>query len=141
MGLQKLSISAAAAFFLGIAQCYFLIFCWAYIAAYSPLFRWLFQLGLRESIRIVLFSIDFLTSIVLSLPVAYALIRLRPIKLGLYLPLAIVPGFIWLNRNLVGSSFFIEHPEQFILGWVPELLALPCAVWTVRSIAKRVAPN
>ena len=136
MTLQRLPISAAAAVLVGIVQCYFLLFCWAYIAAHSPLPRWLIDLGLRESLRAVLFPIDFLTSVALSLPAAFVLTKLRPAKLWLYLLLAVIPGFIWLNWGLVGNSFFAEHPSSFVLGWLPELFALPCAVWIVR-----VAPN
>ena len=141
MRLQSVAVSGLAAILLGAAQCYFALYCWAYIAAYSPLPHWLLDLGLRASVRAVVFPVDFLTAVVLSLPAGFLLTKLRPARLGLYLLLAVVPGFIWLNRGVVGSPVLAQFPGLMFLGWLPELLALPCAAWLVRLLANRAAPN
>jgi len=134
MKLNTLPISALLATLLGVVQCYFLLFCWGYIAAYSPLPRWLYELGLYSiTNRAVLFPIDLITSIVLSLPAAFGLLQLRPNKLWLYLLLAVIPGFIWLNIGLIGSPLFTQFAGSFMLGWVPQLLALPAAAWLLNA--------
>ena len=141
MRLQQVAFPGVAAFFFGLAQCYFTLFCWAYIAAYTPVPQWLFAHGLRASVPAIAFPIDFLTTVALSLPVAFLLTRLRPARLGLYLLLAVVPSFIWLNRGIVGSPALAQFPGQVALGWLPELLALPCAAWLMLLVTNRVAPN
>ena len=138
MQLKTLPASAAIAVAVGLAQTYFLLFCWAYIGAYSPILGWLAGLGLHGSaIRAAIFPFDFLTSVVLCIPAALVLLRLRPARLWLYLVLAVIPSFIWLNRQLVGASDL----GGFVLGWLPELFALPAAAWLVHFIGKRGAPN
>jgi hypothetical protein len=140
MRLQTTALSGVAAILLGLAQCYFVLYCWAYIAAYSPLPQWLLDLGLRASVPVVLFPVDFLATVALSLPAGLLLTKLRPPRLGLYLLLAVVPGFIWLNRDIVDSPLS-QFPGSMILGWLPQLLALPCAAWLMLLMANRVAPN
>ena len=142
MKLQTLPVSAAAAFVLGLAQSYFLLLCWAYIAVHTPLPRWLIDLGLRgDAFRAVLLPVDFLTSVVISLPAAFALVKLRPARLALYLPLAVVPSFVWLNLGLIGDPMLGQFAGPVVLGWLPELFALPVAVWIVCLVPGRGAPN
>jgi hypothetical protein len=138
MQLKTLPASAAISVAVGLAQMYLLLFCWAYIGAYSPMLGWLSSLGLHGSaVRAAIFPFDLLASIVLCIPAALVLLRLRPAKIWLYLTLAVVPSFMWLNRQLVGAP----NLGDFVLGWLPELLALPAATWLVRFVGKRGAPN
>ena len=141
MRLPKLALPGVAAILLGLAQCYFILVCWAYVAAYAPLPPWLFAQGLGAWVPAIVFPFDFLITVALSLPVAFLLTRLRPASVGLYLFLAVVPSFIWLNRSIVDSPVLAQFPGQVVLGWLPELLALPCAAWLVSLVTNRVAPN
>ncbi|WP_457098180.1 hypothetical protein [Lysobacter sp. P5_B9] len=144
MKLKALPVSATVAVLVGLAQTYFLLFCWAYIAAYSPHTRWLLDLGLQgNAFYIAMFFFSFLISIVLSLPAALALLRLRPSRLWLYLLLAIGPGFVWLNWGLIENPMsFAQYAGAVALGWLPELFALPIAAWLLRLVLKRPgAPN
>jgi hypothetical protein len=80
-------------------------------------------------LRIVLWVIDALTSIVLTLPAAYLLTRLRPQDLPLYIALAVAPMFIWQSRLV----FFGEIDPRvswtiFLPGWAMELLLFPAAL-------------
>ena len=142
MKQHSLPVSAAIAVLLGVAQAYLLIFCWGYIAANTPLPQWLLGLGLRgTAFRAVLLPIDFLTSVVLSLPAALLLVKLRPAKLGLYLALAVIPSFLWHNYGLVGDPLFGKLVGAFAVGWVPELFALPAAALLLQFMLNRGAPN
>ncbi|WP_457098142.1 hypothetical protein [Lysobacter sp. P5_B9] len=133
-------MSATVAVLVGLAQTCLLVLCWAYIAAHSPLPRWLIDLGLQgHAFRAALLPIDFLTSVLLSLPAAHLLLKLRPGKLWPYLILAVFPGFIWLNRGLVGNPLPIQFAGEIALGWIPELFALPAAAWLLRFMSG--APN
>lgn len=135
MKLNALPISVVIAALLGIAEYHFLVFCWGYIAQYTPLLGWLVGVGLKGvALRVVLFPIDFLTSVVISLPAAYLLSVLRPRMLWLYVVVAVVPGFVWFNLSLVGNPILTQYLLGF--GWVPELFALPVAAWLLRVIPR-----
>jgi len=139
---RRLLISGAAAALLGIAQWYLLAFCWAYISAYSPVAGWLASSGsLGGAVPAVLWLVDLLVSVILSLPVAFALLRLRPRKLWLYLLLVVVPGFLWLNRGAIVSPYFGQFAWSFAAAWVQQLLAVPLAVWLLRAITGGGTPN
>jgi hypothetical protein len=139
---RRLWLSLGAAFVGGLAMTFIALYCWGYIAAYSPVPRWLLDLGLHDiGARVVLFPIDFITSVALSMPLAFLLVALRPRKLWLYLPVAIVPSFIWLNIPLLGHGVFYELVPWVVLGWLHTLFALPVATLLVSQLAKPGAPN
>jgi len=142
MKIQAIQIAAAIAILLGVVQCFFVTYCWSYIAIHSPLIAWLMDLGLRgQSVRAVAWPIDFMINIALSIPIAFALVGLRPKKLGLCLVLAVVPTFIWSNMTLVGNPYFAQSAGTFVLAWIPELLALPIAAWLVSLTLNRGTPD
>jgi len=129
MKIECLPLAIFSAIIVGIAQTLLLLYCWAYIAAYTPLPRWLMSLGLHGMpLRSSLFFLDFLVSVVLCLPAAFALRQLRPRRLPICLIAAVIPGVIWQYR------FFFQEPSafrefvQFIPGIVSALLVLPVAV-------------
>lgn len=124
----KVSVPAAIA--IGVVQSFLLAWCWAYIAMYSPIPRLLTEIGLSgTSWRVVLWLLDMLTNIVLTLPAAYLLTRLRPRNFPLYVATAVLPMFIWQSRLV----FFGEIDPRvnwtvFVPGWAMELLMFPLAV-------------
>jgi len=142
MKIQAIQRAVVIAILLGVVQCFFVTFCWSYIASHSSLIPWLMDLGLRsQGIRAAVWPIDFVINIVLSIPIAFALAKLRPKKLGLYLVLAVVPAFIWSNMTLVGNPYFAQSVGTFVLAWIPELLALPIAAWLVSLTLNRGTPD
>lgn len=135
MGLVARLISSAAAVLLGVVQWYLLLCGWTWINAYSPVAGWLAASGVPDvPLRAVLWPLDLLASIILSLPVAFALLKLRPSRLWLYLLLAIVPGFLWLNRDAFVSSYLGQFAGLLVAGWTQNLLALPLAAWILRTL-------
>ena len=98
MKLESLPISVTASILLGIIQSLLLMLIWAYIAAYTPVPRWLIDLGiLGTAFYSILFVLDFFLNILLCLPVAFVICRLRPEKLALYTTLAVVPAFVRMS--------------------------------------------
>jgi hypothetical protein len=124
----KASVPAAIA--IGAIQSVLIAWCWAYIAMYSPIPRFLVDLGLAgTSWRAALWLIDMLINIALTLPAAFLLTRLRPRNLPLYVVAAVLPMFIWQSRLV----FFGEIDPRvsltaFVPGWAMELLVLPLAI-------------
>ena len=138
----NLPASVIVALVVGLVHAYVLAFVWGYIAAYSPLLKWLLGFGLRSSsLQIAAFSIDFLTNVVLSLPVAFLLVKLRPAKLALFLSVAVVPAFVWFNVHLVGNEAVAESWRYFAPGWVQQMSALPVAAYLLRFITRPSAPS
>jgi hypothetical protein len=141
MKLQT-TASCFTALAIGIVQMYLLVFCWAYIAIYNPLPSSLIAHGVHgTSLQSLLFVIDFLLSLCLSLPAAYCLIRLRPRNLALYLGLAIVPAVLWQNRLLLGGEPMPLGFSAFLPGLLSELLVLPAAVFVLLRTRASVTPN
>ena len=142
MRLQTVRVSGAAALLVGLVQAYFLIQCWAYLNVHSPLLRWLINLGLRGTeLRAILLPIDLFINVILSLPAAFVLIKLRPARISFYVLCAAVPSSTWLNRMLVGNMYFGQLFEQFFLGWLPAIMALPVAAWLLWLVTKPSLPN
>lgn len=142
MKLRTLVGSIAIAILLGVVQTNFLLFCWGYIAAHSPMVHWLVGLGLQHgTLHGVLLPIDFTISVLLSMPAAFALVKLRPAKLGIWLVCAVVPSFLALNYHLVSDPLLGKMWLSFVPGWVSELLALPVAAWLMRFMLKPNAPS
>jgi hypothetical protein len=111
----------------GLIQYNTLVFCWGYIAMYSPLPQWLLSVGLSGAgLRLALVPIDFLVSVILSLPAAFLLTKLRPRFSWWLLLVAVVPPFIWANRTLFGSGGLRDYLLSG--GWLSELFALIIAV-------------
>ena len=122
------SFALAVSIALGIAQTFLLLYCWAYIAAYTPLPHWLMSAGVHGSfLRAVLFVLDFLTGVGLCIPAAFALCQLRPSKLPIYLLAAVIPGFLWQYRLFFQDPSAFHEFSQFIPGILSTLLVLPMA--------------
>jgi hypothetical protein len=111
---------------LGIVQGQILLTGWEYINLYR--YRLIGPANLR---------IELWASVVLALPVAFMLLKLHPEKRWLYLLLAVVPGLVWLNLDLVGGPLHPQFAGSINLNWLPELYALPAAA----SLIRRYAPK
>lgn len=140
--LMRSWMSLASAALLGIVQMYVLMILWGYISVYTPLPRLLVSLGLRgAAFQSVVFLCDALTNIVLCLPVAYLICKLRPPRLLAYLVLAIAPSFIWQYRLFLSDMSLFRLWALFVPGVVLTLAPLPLAALLVRSVAVQRAPN
>jgi hypothetical protein len=134
--LSRFSISLVAAALLGIVQMYLLTFLWGYISAYTPLPRWLLTLGLKgTALHIVVFLSDSLLNVIFCLPAPYAICRLKPPRLPVYLILAIVPGFIWQYRLFFTDASLLKDWAIFVPGGVLlALVPLPLAALLLRRV-------
>lgn len=138
MKSDNFPIAASVALSVGILQTILLLYVDASIAAYSPVPIWFAtHVATRFFLLSLLFIYDWTISILLCLPVAYILCKLRPRKLFVYLILAVVPSFLWQHRLL-----FIE-PSRFSSFMVvfdsilSSLFMLPAATAIVRLAQRR----
>jgi len=139
MRTDNLPFAIAAAVAIGVAQTFLLLYCWAYIAAYTPIPHWFLSLGIRGTLfYALLFVIDFLTSVVLCLPAALAIHQLRPRKMSAYLIAAVVPGFLWQYRLFFQDPAAFREFGPFIPGILSALLVLPAAVAVLSRVRKSV---
>jgi len=127
MKRDTLLASSVIAVLMGIIQAQVFITGWSYINLYR------YGLIGHANVRLELWA-----SVVLAMPVAFVLLKLRPEKLWVYLVLAIVPVLIMLNLDLVGGALIRpEFAGSSSLGWLPEIYALPAAAGLLRSLMKR----
>ena len=122
---------------IGVLLAYALLWCWAYIAANTPLPRLLARSGLgSDGTWLVLTASDFLMNIIMCLPAAWALNALgKDLRLN---TLVSVAAFA------VTSSFLVGLPLQDMslrIGIQYSLLlaSLPVAVWVFSSLRRRRA--
>jgi hypothetical protein len=130
MGKGKVILAIVASAVIGFIQWrWVLANGWMYIAAYNPLPHWLIVHGVRgNGFRTVFFIHDTIINVILCLPAALALRRLRPHKPLTYPTVAALTGFIWEYRML------FEHPAipslndgVFVYGMILTLVILPIA--------------
>ncbi len=140
MSFQSLPISIVIAIVIGTAQMFLLTVYWAYIGVYSPVFLWLNDLGLQGlSLRVVIFLIDFFTNVLLSLPAAYVINKLRPKSIWLYLAVAVLPVFVFTNWLLITEPARLTQFVPwytYVPGWIFGLAVLPVAVLIVHRLTK-----
>ncbi len=103
----KLFVAIVASAIVGFVQWQWVLsYCWIYIAVYNPVPHWLAVHGTKgNSFYAVLFVQDIIINVVLCLPAAMVLRRLRPRKRLTYLAIAVLTGFIWEYRWLFEYTF------------------------------------
>jgi hypothetical protein len=134
---DNLPLSLVAALLIGAAQMIALTVFWALFPAYSPitaldLSAWIHGAWLRAAV----FGIDAVMNVLLCLPAAWAILKLRPGRLALYLLVAVVPGFMWQYQNLWMAPSQVHDWLVFVPGAILAALMLPASVLVVRMIAK-----
>ncbi|MBS0579297.1 MAG: hypothetical protein JSR36_08555 [Proteobacteria bacterium] len=139
---ERFWISLAVAILLGILQTYLLLLIWGYISAYTPVPKWLLTHGLKgRTLHSIVFLVDLATSLVLCLPLAYALCTLRPTRLPVYLLAALLPGFIWQYRLFLTDASLLHDVTTFVPGVVLWLLPLPLAATLIKQASFVRTPN
>jgi hypothetical protein len=136
MTRQMTASSIALAVLIGVVHTYLLLWAWIYIGLNTPLPRWLVMQGITgASYQTVLFSVDFLTNMLLCIPAAYLLCKLSPHRLWLYLLLAVVPGFLWQYRLVLADIAILQNWQIYLPGVLLTALPLPTTSLLVRRIA------
>jgi hypothetical protein len=131
-------IATSVALAVGILQTILLLYLWTYIAAYSAVSPWLVAHGVTSlSLPWTLSMVDSLINILLCLPAAYILCKLRPRKLPLYLILAVVPGFLWQYRLVFVQPAAFSNFTAFLPGILSAVFMLPVATAIVRLAQRR----
>jgi hypothetical protein len=126
---SNIYLSVVVAFIIGIVQLFVLDYCWRFISMYSQLPTWAIESGIRgASFSIFFFITDLLLNIIICLPAAYALCKLRPQKLLVYLPLAVIPGFLWQYRLVFTDPSAFYNWTVFAPGAFSAIFMLPIAV-------------
>jgi hypothetical protein len=134
---DNLPLSLVAAFLIGVAQMLALTAFWAFFPIYSPitaldLSAWIHGAWLRAAV----FGIDAIMNVLLCLPAAWAILKLRPNRLAMYLLVAIVPGFMWQYQNLWMAPSQVDDWLVFVPGAILAALVLPASVLVLQMIAK-----
>ena len=141
MKSDNLLLSMLLASVIGIAQMLVLLYFWVEMSLYSHHVPWLLAHGIHGAwLKALVFLGDNTLNLALCLPAAFALCKLRPSKLWLYLILAVIPAFLWNSQLLLTTTAWFNYWTIFIPGALMELLTLPVAVLIAKSwVARRAA--
>ena len=132
--MRSTIISCALAVLIGVIQAVLLTYCWAYISAYNSLPLWLVHSHITGSpYQIAVGVVDFVINVLLCLPAAYVICKLRPRKLSVYVPLAVVPVFLCDYWPVLGP-LSVEPWSAYILRALSVLLMLPVAAFLLRRV-------
>ncbi len=118
---------------------------WFY-AHYSPL-TWLLNQGVDGvHLQVMSYLFEFAMLLILSIPAAFLLVQLRPMKAFFYLLLVLFPGFIWLNVTgwsayWLGSVSVNAWLSFVTYTWTLWFLPLPIMFFVIRRFRGRVSPN
>ena len=135
MKLHTFPVSILLAALIGAAHTYLLILAWVYIGLFTPLPGWLISHGLRgASFYGVLYPADLLTNMLLCVPAAYLLCRLRPARLWAYLAVALLPGFLWQYRLVLAQPSLVLEWQTLLPGALMALLPLPLTSLIIRRV-------
>ena len=129
--MRSTIVSGAVAVLIGALQTILLTYCWVYIPTYNPLPLWLVHshiTGVPNHVAVG--AGDFVINVLLCLPAAYAIRKLRPRNLSVYVPLAVAPIFLWAFWPVLGPWLWSDTPGAF-----SALLMLPVAVFLLRRVA------
>jgi hypothetical protein len=132
--VKSIIVPCTVAVLIGLIQAILLTYCWVYIATYNPLPIWLVYSHITGALNhVVVGFVDFAINVLLCLPAGYAICKLRPRKLGVYVPLAVVPVFLWAYWPVLGPVL-----GESWLAYIPRalsvLLMLPVAVLFLRRV-------
>ena len=127
MQYNRLVVSICLAIGIGIAQLFLLAYALAYFTAHVPVSSWFLSIGLKgNAFYVATFVFATICNLLLCVPGALALLALRPRRLGLYTIGAVLPGFLWQSRALLGDPMLVlQYASFFLPGMALALLALP----------------
>lgn len=131
------ALSILAAIAVGAAQTVLLLTAWAYIAAHSSLPTWLLSLGMSGfPWRATIFVLESAITVALCIPAAYVLCLLKPRMLGLYLAVAVLPGFFWQYRLAFEDPSTFSPIAPFLPGILTALLILPLTTLATSRVVR-----
>ena len=136
-GLLALSVIVAA--LVGIAQFLLVTSFYAYSPVPNLLLQFTLDIGARGSAFFALNrGASFAINVLMTLPAAFILLKLRPRLIWLYLVVATVPMFVWESRLV----FFGELDPRvslavFVPGWLMELAMFPVATYLVATLLRK----
>ena len=136
MKIRAVFKSSLIALAVGAVQYWILLYSFMFLILYVNWFGFFVDLGLRGGVlHSVVRILDLIWAVLISFPAAYVVLKLRPQKVWLYVFLAVIPAFVWLNYGLPTNPMFYEYWGGFMLGWINELLPLPIAVLLLQKIS------
>jgi hypothetical protein len=128
-------IAIVSSLVVGLVLAFALAIVWSYIPTYSPIPEWLRSAGLTwPAQRVAFFVLDLLINVLLSIPAAYILWRLRPRHFRLYIAIAVIPGLVWQLSLMF--PFGEVSSVLFVPGIVSQLLMLPIAAVVIAYLAR-----
>ena len=111
---------------------------WAYIPNINPITSWLFSCCASEPWFLsAIKAQDIIINILLCIPLAIFLIKLKSEQPWLLVFAALIPSFIFSNIHLFQPEYSGWNLSHFAFSWSIELLCLPIALVLTTFLANR----
>jgi len=121
----------------GGAFYYFLAYFWAYFPDINPIFRGLISCCSATSwFRPTLLAHDIFINILLSIPLALFIVKLKPKNVWMYVLSAVLTIFVAGHHHLLFSADVNWQISDISLGWGMELYSLPIAILLITFLGK-----
>ncbi len=122
---------------LGAGFYYLLIYFWGYFPNVNPLFQWLLSCC-AEAVwfRPVIYLQDIVINILLCVPLALIIFRLKPINIWVCAFFTVLPIFFLGSYHLFIPELAHFNLRHFAMGWVMELFSLPAAMLVLILMGK-----
>lgn len=117
---------------------------WAFLPRYNPITQWLLETyaGTDDNLYYVLVNThDAIVNVLLALPIAYLITRIRPDRRWLFVAAIVLAMFLWDYRLVLFERRdffdFILSSNQAFVGFILYVLYLPFAMFFVSVFERR----
>ena len=129
LSMNQLSKQLLASALVGFVYFYAVKVLWAYLPNINPITKLLFSCCTSEPwFALVVHAHDVAVNILLCIPLAIFLVKLKSEKLWLCALLAVIPNFAYGIYHLFQPEYSGWNISNFAFGWSVELLCLPIAL-------------
>ena len=121
---------------------------WSYLPKYNPVTQWILDTyaGVNRALYYTLiFANDVIVNMLLALPIAYLISKIRPDRRWLYVAAIVVAMFVWDYRLVLFERrdffSFVSTSTLALVGLVLYVSYLPFALFCITRLSDQESAN